>query len=298
MSITLLRTLIAVADTGSFALAASKVFVSQAAVGQQMRKLEADLGVVLFDRKGRSPKLNSVGEAVVVRARDVIERYDNLLQDLTPGDDLLGEITIGAIPSLISAMVPLAIRRLRERYPLLRTRVISGLTDELQDQVEHGAIDMAISAAPRLQRRGQKWQPFAEEKFVLIAGAEEQEDDPMTLLHGRPYIRHQRRTAGGLMAEEWLLKYAPRVETMMELQSLEALVTMVAHGHGVSVVPSACVPDANFAQLRQIALPGKPPVRQLGILTQTESAKSPLVDAMLTALVETVDAHGVSKAKL
>ena len=80
MSIRRLRTLVAVAEQGTFAAAAESVFVSQAAVSMQMKALEQALGVTLFDRRRRPPALNPVGLALVPRAREVIRAYDAMLR--------------------------------------------------------------------------------------------------------------------------------------------------------------------------------------------------------------------------
>ena len=280
MSITLLRTLIAVADSGSFAAASQRVHVSQAAVGQQMRKLEADLGVTLFDRRGRSPRLTDLGEAVATRARGVVHSYDGLLNGLIAEAALIGELTVGALPSQIRALLPLSIKRLLARYPGLHTRVVSGLNEELQEAVERGTQDAAILSRPAHLPHGLTFEPFADEAYVLITGADVAGNDPREILTREPYIRHQRRAVAGQLADAWLTEQGIAVQPTMELQSLEALANMVAHGLGVSVVPDPCVPDETFADLRRIPLPGKAPVRTLGILTRADCPKLALVAAL------------------
>ena len=86
MSIRLLKTLIAISETGRFGAAADVVCVSHAAVSQQMKRLEAELEVSLFDRGKRSPELNQLGQAMVRKAYEVVRSYETMLVSLV-GED-------------------------------------------------------------------------------------------------------------------------------------------------------------------------------------------------------------------
>ncbi len=106
MSITLLRTFVAIVDTGSFQAAADRVFVSPAAVSQQMRTLEANFQASLFDRSRRTPQLTVQGRALVPRAREVLRVYDEMLASLTEDGALRGDLIIGAVSSVMSSLAP------------------------------------------------------------------------------------------------------------------------------------------------------------------------------------------------
>ncbi len=279
MSITLLRTLIAVSDTGSFAAASARVNVSQAAVGQQMKRLEENLGVALFDRDRKVPRLNPLGQGLVPKARDVVLAYDGMLTDLTGDAQLVGEMTLGAVPSTLRVLVPRAVKQLIAAYPDLRIRVVPGLSDDLSEQVERGALDAAL-LGPFAPQTNMLWQPVAREPFVLIAGPDIEGDDPRALLAGHPFIRHTRRAAAGRLADDWLAAQKIAVSAAMEMETLEAVAAMVSHGLGLSVVPDICVPDATFADLRKLSLKGAP-ARELGILSRADSRKRRLTERLL-----------------
>ncbi len=85
MSIRLLRTIVAISETGSFGAAADVVCVSHAAVSQQMKRLEEELQVSLFDRSKRSPELSQLGQAMVRKAREIIHSYDIMVDSLLGG---------------------------------------------------------------------------------------------------------------------------------------------------------------------------------------------------------------------
>ena len=282
MSLTLLKTLVAISEQGSFSAAASFVGVSQAAVGQQMKRLEESLQVSLFDRHSTPPKLNQLGHAVVPKARDIIQAYDSLLDDLPGTENWSGELTLGAVPSTIRGLVPLSVKALMQSAPGLTIRVVPGLSYDLTEQVERDALDAAILTEPFRIPRSLLWQPFVEEPLVLLTSADVKESNPIELLQSLPFIRHTRRATVGELADEWLVANKITVNTSMEMESLESVASMVSYGLGVSIVPDICVPDPIFNGLKKIPL--KPPARPrvLGILTRHDCSKARLVERLLS----------------
>jgi len=291
MSISLLKTLVAVADSGSFSAAADKVFVSHAAVGQQMKRLEQSLQVTLFDRTSKVPRLNQLGMALVPKAREVIHAYETILDDLTGDPRYFGELTVGAVPSMIRGLVPKSAKLLIKSYPELRIRVVQGLSDDLLEQVERGAVDAAILSKPVRIESHLHWQPFAEEELVLLTASEVKDNDPYRLLREMPYIRHVRRTAVGLLADKWLSDNNITVKSAMDMESLDTLSCMVAHNLGISVVPNVCVPDPVFSQLKKIPLNSNPTCRILGVLTRGDCSKIRLVDRLLDEIEKVVSEY-------
>ncbi len=279
MSITLLRTLIAVYESGSLAGAAQRVHVTQAAVGQQMRRLEETMGTSLFDRSDRTPRLNAHGNALIPNAREVVAAYDSFMQSQPA--QLSGELVLGAVPSTLRGLVPQTVKRLLDSTPDLGIRVVPGLSDDLLEQVERGALDAAITSEAGPGHDALHWQEIAREPLVLITAPDLQGDDPVQLLKTHPYIRHTRRAAAGVLAGAWLKKNRITPDTAMELESIETVASMVAHGLGISVVPDICVPDSTFASLRRLPLTTHPMVRPLGILTRSDSTKAPLVARLI-----------------
>src|SRR5262249_12148555 len=101
MSIRQLRTLVAVADGGSFNVAAQRLYMTQSAVSMQMKALDLDMRTKLFDRTSRPPVLNSSGWRLVDEARQIIERYDALRRLATaPTAGLSGSVRLGVVPSV------------------------------------------------------------------------------------------------------------------------------------------------------------------------------------------------------
>lgn len=280
MSIPLFRTLIAIAEHGSFSTAANAVCVSHAAVGQQMKRLEETLQVTLFDRSQRTPRLNQLGLALVPKAKAIVYAYDTVLDDLTGDAQFIGELTLGAVPSTVRSLIPMSVKKLIASYPNLHIRVVPGLSSDLFDQVARGGLDAAVISQPTDLDKNLNWTPFAEERLVLLTSPEVLLDDPTQILRTLPYIRHTRRAAVGILVEQWLQQNKISVREAMVMESIATVSGMVMHNLGVSIVPDLCIPDPAFSGLRKIPLRPNTFPRVLGILTRADCSKIRLVERL------------------
>ncbi|MEM7178427.1 MAG: LysR family transcriptional regulator [Pseudomonadota bacterium] len=284
MSIRYLRTLIAVADHGSFTAAAGAVFVTHAAVSQQMKALEADWGVALFDRSRRSRHLTPTGRALVARARDVVAAYDGMASAIDDEIGFHGELVLGAVPTTLTGMVPFALALLKAGHPGLRVRVVPGLSTDLAGQVGRGALDGAILTRMALVPRQHVFTEFAREEMELLASPETESDDPIELLRSNPYIRFSLQAVVGTMIEAWMQDQRIEVSETMEIPNLEVISSMVYANLGVSIVPRQAVAAPNQLPLKRIPLSPAPKARVIGLLRRRDSLKQPVLDALLGCL--------------
>ena len=296
MSIRRLKTLIAVAEKGTFAAAATARFVSHAAVSQQMKTLEDELGVSIIDRSRRSPVLNQHGRNLVAKARDVVHAYNNMVSSVHDDDRVVGELVFGAVSTCMTSLVPRVVGMLKRRYPKLHVRVVPGLSAELQIQVERGYLDAAVLSEPPFLPNGLSWRAFAEEPLILLASLEEESDDPEWLLESRPFIRFNRRAWLGRQIDEWLQANKLNIREGMELDTLESISSMVFYQLGVSIVPRRCVPSARPLPLKRIPLGPSARPRILGVVARKDGLKFQLLEVLLAELVELVESAGEVKA--
>jgi len=286
MSIRLLKTLIAIADRSTFTAAAEAVHITHAAVSQQMKALEEKLQIAIFDRSKRTPRLTPIGNELVSRARLLVESYDNLLPSILDEEYLSGELKLGAIPTALTGLVPLAMTRLREEYGDLHLHVVPGLSTELISEVERGSLDAAIVTLPERLPGNVTWQQIAKEPLELLASVSTESDDPVELLKNRPFIRFTRRAVVGGLIDRWLQQQGIEVDECMELENLESISSMVYSDLGVSIVPRGCVSAPNPLPLKHIPL-GEPGVsRLIGLISKSSSVKARLLEALSLQLIE------------
>jgi DNA-binding transcriptional LysR family regulator len=283
VSIRDLRTFLAIAEGGSFAVAARAVRRTQSAVTVQMRALEEEVGATLFDRSRRPPLLNEAGRALVPRAREAVEAYDRLFQPA--GERLVeGHLRLGAVPSVVTGVLPRALVALRERYPGLHVELAMGPSKELVERLERGLLDAAIVSDLLEGGAGLTWSPFAREPLVLIAPADAPARKPEELIASYPFIRYTRQAWVGQTIDRLLKRRRLKPRESMTLDTLEAVTTMVRHGLGVSIVPLRSSGDAPGPAIRAVHFPGAPTWRTLGLVHQPSHPKATLAEVLLTAL--------------
>ncbi|MEE9333756.1 MAG: LysR family transcriptional regulator [Granulosicoccaceae bacterium] len=288
MTIHLLRTLVAIADEKTFSAAAEVVNVTHAAVSQQMQTLESNLDVTLFDRSTRTPELTPLAVEIVIKARLLIRDYDNLLPSVLDDDGLHGEIRFGALPTTLTGLTPRAMALYREKFPKIVLRVSPGLTESLLTDLTRGKLDAAVLTKPHLLPADLEFREMAEEPLELIAAHSERCNDPLELLRNRPFIRFNRTAVVGTLIDNWIVSKQIHVNETMELDSLEAIASMVNANLGVSIVPKLVVPSDGTVKLKNLSLGPSTPKRCLGLAYHKQHVKTRAIDELFTALQKVI----------
>lgn len=283
MDIKTLYTLIAIADRGSFAEAGNSIGLSLSAVSMQMRALEEELGVSIFDRSRRPPILTDAGLGLVHRARDLIAHWESMSASLNKGS-AVGLLKLGSVHTCVSGVLPLALRHLQKSGNGLEVHVTTGLTHDLERAVYHRQLDVAIITEPEMQRSGLEFLPFVEEAFVVIVHKSVNGVSDQEVLENTPYVRFNRSARVGNLVQEEIVRRKIAVRSAMEIDNLEGVIAMVANGLGASVVPARGVKKEFPPTVRVIPFGAPPVTRRLGLLVPTENPRAHLSQLLLDAL--------------
>lgn len=261
-----LKTLIAVAQEGTFAAAGNKIGLTQAAVSAQMKRLEAELGIPLFERKGRTAILTQRGQETLKQAHALLTLY-SALGATTAGQATTQRVNIGAIASIQRSLLPDALARFHHAYSECRTRVVPGLSMELVNQVDAGELDMAVIIRPPFSLHSDlRWTPLAHEPFRLIVPRHIEGDHWQELIAHQPFVRYDRASFGGRQVERFLRDNHCNVREVCEVDELEAIVKLVAKGVGVALVPQAIAQQPWPAKVRAIDLGERTFHRDIGLI--------------------------------
>ncbi|RMQ66668.1 Transcriptional regulator, LysR family [Pseudomonas syringae pv. tomato] len=284
-----LKTLIAVAREGTFAAAGDRIGLTQAAVSAQMQRLEAQLGVELFDRKGRSAQLNRMGQQVLLQGQELVRLYGSLGNSAT-GSAPNVLVTIGAIASVQRSFLPDALALFHRQFPQCRTRVIPGLSMDLVNQVDAGEVDLAAIIRPPFSLHSDlRWTTLMREPYRLIVPADLQGEDWAELISSQPFIRYDRSSFGGRQVDRFLRQTHVSLREVCELDELDAIVKLVANGVGVALVPETATIQAWPAGVRAVDLGPHTFHRDIGLVHRARrSLAEPvnLLARLLTAQVQ------------
>ncbi|MCK9509747.1 MAG: LysR substrate-binding domain-containing protein [Pigmentiphaga sp.] len=298
MTLTELKYIVAVARERHFGRAAESCFVSQPTLSVAIRKLEEELGVVLFERGGNEISITPIGERIIVQAQKVLEESANLKEIARQGHDpLSGPLRLGVIytvgPYLLPRLMPLLI----ERVPQMPLLLQENFTHRLLELLRQGELDCAIMALP-LADSGLAVEPLYDEPFVVAVPrhhpwaeresvtADELKEQTMLLLGSGHCFRDQ-----VLEVCPELARFSPTSDGMQrtfEGSSLETIRHMVAAGIGITVLPAASIPEERKPGdlLQYLSLDPPVPTRRVVLVWRKSFPRLQAIQALLEAIAD------------
>lgn len=281
MDTSFLQTFVLVAETGSMAAAARRQGITPAAVAQQLRALERELGASLVGRSGRTVRPTPAGHRLLERAGELLREVGNL-HTLVRDDVVAGELRLGAINTAMHTVLPRILGRLARAHPDVTVFIQSGVTGQLFEGVRSNALDAAVCLHPEFAlAKTFGWELLREEPLVVLAPPALARRDPLELLRSEPLLRYDRSLGGGRQADRYLRRHGIVPIERFELSSLLAIAMMVAEGLGVSLVPDLRSPLTQGLKIARVPLPDALEPRRFGVLWRRGAARARLVAAFL-----------------
>jgi DNA-binding transcriptional LysR family regulator len=283
-----LNTFVTVVEQGSMAAAARVLNITPAAVAQQIRTVERELGTSLIARVGRTVSITEEGARILQRARELLRGVADL-RSIANDSAVSGELHLGACPTALAGMLPDILARMVEQFPEINVFIRPGYSAELYRAVETGELDAAlVLQAPFTLPKTCDWQLLREEPLVVIAPQSMAGRDPHELLANEPLIRYDRNQWGGRLADDYLRRAGIVPRERFELNGLNAIAVMVDRGLGVSLVPDWARPWPEGLRLVRLPLPDAGEPRRIGIVWSRSSVRIRLVNVLLEESRKTV----------
>jgi DNA-binding transcriptional LysR family regulator len=241
-----LRYFVAVAEERHFGRAAERLHIAQPPLSQQIRRMEVELGAPLFHRTTRRVELAPAGEVLLERARDIIAAVDAAVDDARrAARGELGRLSIGFTGSATYALLPAVATAVRRELPGVEL-TLSGemLTPAQVDGLLDGTIDLAILRPP-VQRRELEMQVVRRERVIAVLPADHRlaalEAVPVEDLADEPFVTYpsQFRSVLHDVVERMCEAHGFLPRVALEVRETATLVSFVAAGIGVSIVPAS-----------------------------------------------------------
>jgi len=243
-----LATFIQVAELNSFSRAGEKLGYSQPTVSMQIKQLEEELGVRLFDRIGHTVRLTDRGRDVLAHA----QRICHLCQEMGQADDqkerVGGVIRLAMADSLCGPMIRRGFSSLREQYPHISLELTTAGTGELFRLLDHNEVDLVCTLDSHIYNTN--YVIAHEEKigvhFVVRSG------DPLAQrealrkedLLTQPFLLTEKGMSYRRLLDEWLARDSVELRPILEFGSADLLCALVEEGAGISFLPDYVTQDA------------------------------------------------------
>ena len=270
---------VAVAEYKSFQRAARACHVSQPGLSAQIRQLENLLDTRLFERDRRNVWITAAGEALVQRARSVLEEVRGMVEVAQAFQHpLRGTLRVGVIPTIAAYLFPQVLPRVRRRHPALRLLLHEGRTAELVALLRRGELDLLVVAL-EAPLDGLATRPLFEDRFVVAMPASHRLAKRRSLregdLAGESILL---LTEGHCLREQALAACRARgADESCDLRatSLATLVEMVRGGEGVTLLPELTVAvEARRSDLALVPFAAPAPFRTIGLAWRAASGRA------------------------
>lgn len=280
----------AIARTGSFTRAAEELLLAQPSLSVQVRKLEHELGIALFDRRGKHVVLTAAGEAFLEEIEPALFHLDQARRRAAAVRDLeRGRVAIGVLPSVGATLLPSVLAAYRESYPGIDVALTEhNVSAEFERMVQNGQLDLAVIRAP-WHRLGITGRVLIREPLVALLPP----DHPLacagavrlSVLADEDFVgMHPGHGLRDLMDTTCLRTGGFRPRVTVESSQLAVLCGMVRAGIGVSILPRL----AGIGDVAAVPLGGTAH-RELAVVWRERGEFAPAAQAFLDLLTAAAD---------
>ena len=291
MELQQLRYFVAVADTGKFTAAARELHVAQPSVSKQVRKLEAELGAVLLERRRTGIALTDAGAILLPWARRVLADVDGARSEVAGLASLeRGRLSVGATPSLSTVLLPRVLASFHGAHPGVTLSVVEAGSRDLVERLASGDLDLALVILPLPREELFDTLPLLREELVLAVSRRHRLATRKAVkvgeLRGVPLVMfrdgYDLRSATVAACEQ--AGFHPTFA--VEGAEMDGVLRMAAAGVGVAIVPSMVVEKSG--PLVAVRLSHPTLSRSVGVAFRRDRHRSRAADAFVARLREFV----------
>jgi LysR family transcriptional regulator, cyn operon transcriptional activator len=298
MTLQQLRYFLTAAEKGSFSAAAESLHMAQPSLSDQIRKLEAELGVALFTRAGRRLVLTEAGRMLRPHAERTLAASEEAVESVKEVRTLTGgTVSFGTFGSAHHYLLGGLIQDFRRRYPDVRVRVVGQNSAEVADAVRDGVLEAGLVALP-IDDGGLEVRPSIREENHYVSASPQRVTKPKTIedLAAAPLILYDARWGAADPMRRQLAERAQRagvrLEPQIEVEYLTAALDLTARRLGDTIAdPSVLVTRGYSRELSSVSL--DPPLYDTyAFITRRNAHLSPATRAFMELAEKRVESMG------
>ena len=248
MDLRALNIFIEVSELKSFTRAGEKLGYSQPTVSFQIKQLEQELGVQLFDRIGHTVALTDAGRAALSYAQQIVQISQEMALGTRERQEPTGVISLGTADSLCTPLVVREFARFREKYPKVQLHIITAGTDELLRLVDHNEVDLICTMDMHVYDTNYV---IANEERIgvhFVASAKHPLAQRQNLrvedLMAEPFMLTEKGMSYRRLMDEKLAQKNLEIQPMLEMGGADEICQLVAENQGISFLPDYVTEEA------------------------------------------------------
>lgn len=277
VNLKLLGTFLAVAQNASFRKAAEQVSLSLPAVSMQIKQLEEQLGVALFQRTTRKVELTQEGEQLMISGRKAMAELEAGMTLIQHAADVQqGRLSFACVPTVSSSLLPAILTTFASKYPAVRVHVRELANKDLLEAVRRRDVDFAIGMVQERKSELDFAPVFVDEYCALLPRWYRDGDRThisLRELARSPLLKLAGSTAFREHVDEALRANGIEIETNYEFVHVSTLVAMAEAGLGVALLPRVAIPRKTPLKVARVSEPALS--RTIAIVTIRGHSLSP-----------------------
>ena len=290
MDLQQLRGFFEVVREGSFTRAASKLFVTQPAISQQVKALEEEVGEELVERTRKSLRLTPAGEILFGRARSIFSQLDGALDEIHQLRNVLrGTVTVGTSDTNCMYVLPEVLERFRNEYPQVEVVVLNKTSDEVNQLVLDDEVDFGLVTLPVGNRDLTSERLFTRQDTLIcpsqhaLAG---RRHVGLKAIAAQPLLALEHGSRSRSIMEEVFSEIGEETNVVMNLGSVEVIKRFVEIGFGVAIVPKVAVMrEVEEGNVAAVSVRGMK-AREIGLVFHRTRSRSAATSAFLDIVKE------------
>lgn len=277
ISLDRLRTLVTIADCGSFAEAARLLHLAPPTVSLHIADLESRIGATLLLRQRGGVAPSSAGETLIAHARRLLADAEQAVEDVRrQAQGLEGRVRLGASTNVIAHHLPKALARLSEQHPGIDVQIAVLTSQEALTRLAEGALDVGLVALPQSQIKNVSIEAWRKDPVMAFMPADW--DCPRHVtpewMAARPLILNDSNTRLSRIASDWFAAGGQHPTPRIKLNYTDAIKRLVAAGYGATLLAQESAMEPEDA--RVVVRPLRPSLsRELGLAFRSVNSDRP-----------------------